>query len=106
MKSKPSSPLFLALALGFALASASAQERPNVLFISVDDLNDMPTFMGRYKTIPPSGPTSPSSPNTTRSRTNSNPGSLKNTSRSHSASNRKSVLGNPDDDISRPHSPL
>jgi len=48
MNSKPSSPLFLSLALGLALASASAQERPNVLFISVDDLNDMPTFMGRY----------------------------------------------------------
>lgn len=92
MKSKPTSPLFLALALGLALVSASAQERPNVLFISVDDLNDMPTFMGRYstitKTISTSGPISPSCPNTTHSRTNSNPGSLENTSRSHSASKR------------------
>jgi arylsulfatase A-like enzyme len=27
---------------------ATEKPRPNVLFISIDDLNDMPTFMGRY----------------------------------------------------------
>ena len=30
------------------LAVPAAVARPNVLFIAVDDLNDMPTFMGRY----------------------------------------------------------
>ena len=28
--------------------SAAAEDRPNVLFIAVDDLNDFPTFTGRY----------------------------------------------------------
>lgn len=36
------------LGLGVTLLSTSAKERPNVVFISVDDLNDMPAFMGRY----------------------------------------------------------
>lgn len=37
-----------ALTLGIAPVSATTGERPNILFISVDDLNDMPTFMGSY----------------------------------------------------------
>ena len=36
--------LFLAILLSI---SALAESRPNVLFISVDDLNDFPRFMGR-----------------------------------------------------------
>ncbi len=38
----------LLAALVFAGAAAFGVERPNVLFISVDDLNDFPTFMQRY----------------------------------------------------------
>ena len=34
--------------MGSAQAQAVAPEKPNVLFIIVDDLNDVPTFMGRY----------------------------------------------------------
>lgn len=36
------------IGIGFLPTHAIATERPNVLFISVDDLNDMPTFMGTY----------------------------------------------------------
>lgn len=35
-------------ALGLITAAFAAAERPNVLFIAVDDLNDFPTFSGRY----------------------------------------------------------
>lgn len=35
-------------AVAQALPDAAAGDRPNVLFIVVDDLNDVPTFMGRY----------------------------------------------------------
>lgn len=34
--------------LAFSGTAAFADDRPNVLFISVDDLNDFPTFMQRY----------------------------------------------------------
>lgn len=36
------------LSLCVATARSNASQRPNILFISVDDLNDMPTFMGHY----------------------------------------------------------
>lgn len=39
--------LLFSLAIS-AAASASADTRPNVLFIAVDDLNDFPTFTQRY----------------------------------------------------------
>ncbi len=35
-------------ALAAESAAGSASDRPNVLFIAVDDLNDFPTFAGRY----------------------------------------------------------
>ena len=41
--------LLFAAASAFPVVSAqAATEKPNVLFIAVDDLNDFPTFAGRY----------------------------------------------------------
>lgn len=40
--------LLITLYCLFQMMSGVAAEQPNVLFIAVDDLNDVPTFMGRY----------------------------------------------------------
>ncbi|MGB6220761.1 sulfatase-like hydrolase/transferase, partial [Haloferula sp.] len=40
--------LLCSLLLALPPSTGAAEERPNVLFISVDDLNDMPAFMGIY----------------------------------------------------------
>ena len=39
---------FLAIAFSLAAVSALAEDKPNVLFIAVDDLNDFPAFSGCY----------------------------------------------------------
>lgn len=40
--------LLFGVASALELSAATTADRPNVLFIAVDDLNDMPTFMGSY----------------------------------------------------------